>query len=311
MIASDLPLTVSDFNRLFTVSRRNCIAGAQGRAVRPPPVNEPAVLQEPAGSRALSNCGCGHDFWRSVAHERRSAGGDRLRPRSRAPFRDVGRRVAGYRHFRISPERRGSTRRLQRLSDFDHRAAHRHESPDARSWRRDPRIRRPYAARARAFRRSPRASTRSPGRSTTSARRERPARAPAPLAADDTHLIDDVLSRLDRKIDRLRRRSASTETGAHARSTVRARSTVDRPVPAWPRPDNPLDQALAEIEARQRMLDGGPAAAPIDLPRAPTQSLPDLEQQLRQINARIETHAPLRRSTPRSRPCATISPRSA
>ena len=33
-------------------------------------------------------------------------------------------------------------------------------------------------------------------------------------------------------------------------------------------------------------------AAPIDLPRAPTQSLPDLEQQLRQINARLDTIRP-------------------
>ncbi len=40
------------------------------------------------------------------------------------------------------------------------------------------------------------------------------------------------------------------------------------------------------------MLDGGPATAPIDLPRAPTQSLTDLEQQLRQINARLDNIRP-------------------
>jgi localization factor PodJL len=45
-------------------------------------------------------------------------------------------------------------------------------------------------------------------------------------------------------------------------------------------------------QVRQRMLDSGAAAAPMDLPRAPNQRLPDLEQQLRQINARIEAMRP-------------------
>ncbi|MPZ38851.1 MAG: hypothetical protein GEU95_12455 [Rhizobiales bacterium] len=57
-------------------------------------------------------------------------------------------------------------------------------------------------------------------------------------------------------------------------------------------PDGTVDQALAEIEARQRMLDGDTAAAPTDLARAPTQGLSNLEQQLRQINARIEAIRP-------------------
>ena len=75
-------------------------------------------------------------------------------------------------------------------------------------------------------------------------------------------------------------------SGTHRRA---APSTA----PAAAAPDSSVDQALAEIEARQRMLDGGgAAAAPMELPRAPTQSLPDLEQQLRQINARIDTMRP-------------------
>ena len=62
--------------------------------------------------------------------------------------------------------------------------------------------------------------------------------------------------------------------------------------PSTATPDNSIDQALAEIEARQRMLDGGPATAPVELPRAPTQSLGDLEQALRQINTRLDNMRP-------------------
>jgi localization factor PodJL len=50
---------------------------------------------------------------------------------------------------------------------------------------------------------------------------------------------------------------------------------------------------MAEIATRQRMLDDtGAAASAADLPRAPTQRLPDLEQLLREINTRIETAHP-------------------
>jgi localization factor PodJL len=45
-------------------------------------------------------------------------------------------------------------------------------------------------------------------------------------------------------------------------------------------------------QVRQRMIDSGAAAAPMDLPRAANQRLPDLEQRLRQINARIEAMRP-------------------
>jgi localization factor PodJL len=98
---------------------------------------------------------------------------------------------------------------------------------------------------------------------------------------DDNDQITEVLERLDRKIDRL------TELGGSA--TPPPREVV--PSPSIAGPEGSIDQALAEIEARMRVLDGG-STAPTDLPRAPTQSLPDLEQQLRQINARIDTMRP-------------------
>jgi localization factor PodJL len=168
----------------------------------------------------------------------------------------------------------------QRLSDFDHRSDHHssHESPDARSWRRDP----DYAERA------PQGSSFSDvtarldalARQVDHLSQAGGQRAPA-RPVEGTH-IADVLSRLDRKIDRLGVIGGTPAPLEYAPSIAPSAAT----------PANSIDQALAEIEARQRMLDGGPATAPIDLPRAPTQSLPDLEQQLRQINARLENMRP-------------------
>ena len=133
-----------------------------------------------------------------------------------------------------------------------------------------------------------RGSTPSPASSTTWATRvtfrrgSRPAIA-ASAPTETPGLIGDAFSRLDRKIDR-----------AGGRDCDAGRSTA-APA-AWSALAGTVDQALAEIEATQRILDGGPASgpggAPMDLPRAPTQRLPDLEQQLRQINARIDTMRP-------------------
>jgi localization factor PodJL len=112
-------------------------------------------------------------------------------------------------------------------------------------------------------------------------------RAPAryPASGDDTRSIADVLARLDQKVERL---------GAMSRAAAASYpSYPERPAAPSIAPDSAVDQALAEIEARQRMLDGvAPVTAPMELPRAPTQSLPDLEQQLREINARIENMRP-------------------
>ncbi len=110
-------------------------------------------------------------------------------------------------------------------------------------------------------------------------------RAPArpPATGDDSHAIADVLSRLDRRLERL----GAIGTAAAAYDQNYAPPTA----PSIAGPAGSIDQALAEIEAAQRRLDGG-AGAPMELPRAPTQRLPDLEQQLRQLNARIEGMRP-------------------
>lgn len=102
-------------------------------------------------------------------------------------------------------------------------------------------------------------------------------------AAHDSHRITDVLARLDRKIDRL-----SVLGGSAATTTEQNYLPSAPPITG---PEGSIDQALAEIEARQRALDGA-SAPPAELPRAPSQQLPDLENQLRQINARIDTMRP-------------------
>ena len=73
----------------------------------------------------------------------------------------------------------------------------------------------------------------------------------------------------------------------------------EQPAPAHDAdPSTPLEQALMEIAERQRALeaDGGPSANPSSrsdvLPRAPTQGLSNLEEQLRNVTTRIETLRP-------------------
>ena len=188
----------------------------------------------------------------------------------------------------------------RRLSDFDDRAAQ-DESPGPRAWQRGPadhdnrkRAEPSFLevnARLEALSRqidhlaqTSEVQTRQQGRNRS-------------LGADDTpNLINDAFSRLDRKIDRLFEdgRSANSESERRVGAIDRAVAGIDRPAPAAAGSSQAatVDQALAEIEAAQRMLDGGPARAPMDLPRAPTQRLPDLEQQLRQLNARIDTMRP-------------------
>jgi localization factor PodJL len=92
-----------------------------------------------------------------------------------------------------------------------------------------------------------------------------------------------AIAQLNDRIDRL---------AAAARSRART-DPPPMPLAAAPtRSDSPtaLDQAMMEIADRQRALDGYGAAAPASpgaLPRARTQGLSALEQQLREINAQI------------------------
>jgi localization factor PodJL len=96
-----------------------------------------------------------------------------------------------------------------------------------------------------------------------------------------------LLDALDRRLDQLASAARSAKTDGERRSSDA--DVADAPA-------TPLDQALLEIADRQRMLDGSPPAAPVaeptgshgSLPRARTQELSGLEQQLRQINAQIE-----------------------
>ncbi|MCC6889539.1 MAG: SEL1-like repeat protein [Hyphomicrobiales bacterium] len=130
--------------------------------------------------------------------------------------------------------------------------------------------------------------------------------------------FSDISARLDvlsRQLDELTRpprpRTPDHHGAGHANPddrSERAADVFDRRAPFVERPTTRLDrlpasaaggfdhatvdQALAEIAARQRALDAGGGPAPVDLPRAPTQGLPDLAQQLRQLNARIETMQP-------------------
>lgn len=127
-------------------------------------------------------------------------------------------------------------------------------------------------------------------------------------------VLSDVSSRLDalsRQLDHLTRERTVRQSGwaddarmteAESRSWRRPDAAEGRighlPDRQVPRADDigqeqPIDEALAEIEARMRALDGeSPASPRVELARAPTQRLPDLEQQLRDLNARIETMRP-------------------
>jgi localization factor PodJL len=104
--------------------------------------------------------------------------------------------------------------------------------------------------------------------------------------------LADVIWKLDRRIDQLIASGRLPNKAGEPRM-----SAADAPALA-PDPSTPLEQALMEIAQRQRALDvdGGPAAASSSrsdvLPRAPTQGLSNLEDQLRQVTTRIETLRP-------------------
>jgi localization factor PodJL len=109
--------------------------------------------------------------------------------------------------------------------------------------------------------------------------------------------LANVISRLDQRLDQLiaTGRSASEQLDRHV-GRGPADLVPDQPAPPLA-PDHaatPLEQALMEIAERQRALDvdGGPPATrssrPDLLPRASTQGLSRLEEQLREITSRFE-----------------------
>jgi localization factor PodJL len=116
------------------------------------------------------------------------------------------------------------------------------------------------------------------------------------LRVEEPRELADVIWSLDRRLDQL------ISSGRLANQAIDRRAgAVDREASAPPLdgdPSTPLQRALMEIAQRQRALDadGGPSATRSTradvLPRAPTQGLSDLEEQLRQVTTRIETLQP-------------------
>jgi localization factor PodJL len=115
--------------------------------------------------------------------------------------------------------------------------------------------------------------------------------------------LADVISSLDRRLDQLipSGRSTGETSERHAGAVDREVASLnrDRPAPTSAAdPSTPLQQALIEIAERQRALDAdagptAPRAARAEVaPRAPTQGLSSLEEQLRQVTTRIETLRP-------------------
>jgi localization factor PodJL len=121
---------------------------------------------------------------------------------------------------------------------------------------------------------------------------ERSRRAPQ----EDLSGVKSRLDTLGRQLEDLARTNAARAPQAAAppppSAPVRQQEMpARRPRPPSGSPATPLDQALLEIAERQHALDGDvqPRA---ELPRAPTQNLSDLEQQLRQITRRVEAMRP-------------------
>src|SRR5450631_769909 len=110
----------------------------------------------------------------------------------------------------------------------------------------------------------------------------------------------DVIWRVDRRLDQLiaSGRLANEAIDRRVGALDRNGADLNREPPPAADPSTPLERALMEIAQRQRALDadGGPSAshsARSDvLPRAPTQGLSSLEEQLRQVTTRIETLRP-------------------
>ena len=112
--------------------------------------------------------------------------------------------------------------------------------------------------------------------------------------------LANVISRLDQRLDQLiaTGRSASEQLDRHVGRGPADLGPNQPAPPLAPDPATPLEQALMEIAERQRALDvdGGPppdrSSRPDLLPRAPTQGLSGLEQQLRAITTGFENLRP-------------------
>ncbi|HEY4855082.1 MAG TPA: hypothetical protein VIH98_00195 [Xanthobacteraceae bacterium] len=140
------------------------------------------------------------------------------------------------------------------------------------------------------------------------------ANAAGPRNEEPPRQLIEVISKLDRRLDQLVAEGRTTKTEIEHRVNAVGRAVADlnreprRAPPPYPQGKgggsaSPLDHALAEIADRQRSLDGYGStsiAAPTahsatetgSLPRPRTQDLSGLEQQLRQVNERIETLKP-------------------
>ena len=131
---------------------------------------------------------------------------------------------------------------------------------------------------------------------TLSQQLERLAATSAAIGVSKPHRDDDqiasALSQLDRRLEQLMDRRQRADVSERPTSLRASPSAASAARPASPRsaPPSPLDQALAEIAERQRVLDGESVRSAI--PRAPSQGLSGLEQQLRNINAQIESLKP-------------------
>jgi localization factor PodJL len=130
---------------------------------------------------------------------------------------------------------------------------------------------------------------------TLSQQLERLATTSAAIGVSKPHRDDDqiasALSQLDRRLEQLmERRTRAGENERPSEGPASRRAGPPEAPTARPAPPSPLDQALAEIAERQRVLDGDNARSA--LPRAPSQGFGALEQQLRHINSQIESLKP-------------------
>ncbi len=125
------------------------------------------------------------------------------------------------------------------------------------------------------------------------AERAKPSERPS---EDGLRHLASLVGKLDRKLEQVITDSRSAQHAVERRVEAVGRAVADlkREQPQQAASRGALDQALAEIGERQRALDGhsSPALTGSEpLPRARTQEFSALEQQLREINRRIENIA--------------------